>query len=149
MKSFTLALLLSASSAFAFDICTFESTADFTDFAEQSGINNIVLSGPKFSPLFRKVIRNTMNVYQGQVFEDGQFYRNEEVAVREFLDWDSRENVPGSNGGDISLFTIEGKKIAMVHFYPGDNEYGSFYEIKANGTFNHLATIGDGEINCK
>lgn len=54
----------------------------------------------------------------------------------------------GSNAGEIIYYSINGKKYALVHYWPGDNEFGGFFEIK-NRSYRLIAEINDSFIECR
>jgi hypothetical protein len=56
---------------------------------------------------------------------------------------------PGPNAGEIVYYNIQGKQIVLVHYWPGENEYGAFYQINKNASVKLMATISDSFISCK
>jgi hypothetical protein len=63
----------------------------------------------------------------------------------------------GSLGGDISFYEVKApraktKKIALVNYFPGDNEYGAIFAMDsyADGheAASFIGTVGDGDIAC-
>ena len=63
----------------------------------------------------------------------------------------------GSLGGDISFYEIKApgaktKKIALVTYFPGDNEYGAVFAMNsyADGheAASFIGTVGDSDIAC-
>jgi hypothetical protein len=56
---------------------------------------------------------------------------------------------PGSNAGSIAYFGLKGKVIAYVRHYPGDNEYGKFFEIQSGSKAKLVGEIHDGDLYCK
>jgi hypothetical protein len=53
------------------------------------------------------------------------------------------------DAGEIEYLTAENTKFALVHYWPGENEYGAFIEIKNNKSIKVMASITDGFIECK
>ncbi|MCX6126014.1 MAG: hypothetical protein NTV34_14875 [Proteobacteria bacterium] len=63
----------------------------------------------------------------------------------------------GSLGGDISFYEVKApgaktKKIALVTYFPGDNEYGAVFAMNsyADGheTASFIGSVGDSDIAC-
>lgn len=149
MKSLILSLLLSTS-AFAANICEFQDTHTFTDKVEAGEAKLLARTETQnFTALERQMIFATMKTYG----KDFRTYENEYKAIFDFLDQyeecSPNELIPGPNAGEILYYEVAGKKIALVHFWPGDNEYGSIFEISKTGKFTHLAKVNDGEVYCK
>lgn len=139
MKMFSILFFFISFQALAFDICQFPDTYEFSDKFEKS--ITLKNEGPTFAALERKMIYDFLKKDAWNEAKD------ENQAVRIFLDYSDNGNEPGYNAGEIVYYKIENKMIAKVHFFPGDNEYGAFYEIQG-GKAKELALIGDGEINC-
>lgn len=53
----------------------------------------------------------------------------------------------GENAGEIVYFKVGKKIIAKVHYWPGDNEYGSYVEM-VGSKIHVLAEIHDGDVSC-
>lgn len=145
MKAFLVAALFVSSSAFAgWDVCSLQ---DSHDIIENHTAVKTTEAG-SFTPAEDKIIFDMMKTYS----KGWRSYKNEYEAVFDFEDRDhynDRDQEPGSNAGEIIYYKIENKTIALLHFYPGDNEYGAVYEISAQGKFRSIALINDGEIVCK
>ncbi len=99
----------------------------------------------KFSPVDRKMVFAMMVEY-GKTW---QTFKDEAAAMHDLLDFYEGEKTPGTNAGEIIRFHEGTKTIALVHFWPGDNEFGAYFEVLSNGTFKKIATIGDGDIYCE
>jgi hypothetical protein len=70
-----------------------------------------------------------------------------EEALRKFADlYEGRQ---GSNAGEIVYLTISDKQYALVHYWPGENEYGAFFQLKTGRAFKLVAEITDSFIECK
>ena len=143
MKYIIFSLLLSVSSAFAGSLCEMKDTYEFSDKVLSKS------AGENFTATERQMIFSTMKTY-GKGFRT---YENEYKALWDFQDkyeeCSPEVIVPGPNAGEIVYYQLNGKKIALVHFFPGENEYGSIFEVSPTGKFTFLAKINDGEIYCK
>ncbi len=53
----------------------------------------------------------------------------------------------GGNAGEITYYKVGNKAIALVHYWPGDNQYGAYVEVVGSKILIH-AEIGDGDIYC-
>ena len=142
MKYLALSLMLMASQAFAFDVCSLSDTGALEDAVTANQLKVLHTAEPfGFDQLERSMIFAMISK------DDWNEIHSEEEAVLHFEDRNAEELEAGTNAGEIIYYAAGSKKIAMVHYYPGDNEYGALFEVK-NGTHQMLATIGDGEINC-
>lgn len=141
---YIIALLLSiATSAFAVDICSFEETWNFKEAIKEQGIKPLKVSKnhKQFTFVEKTLIHRTVT--------QQDWLRNNSVkdSLESFGDYyDGR---PGPNAGEIVYYNIQGKQIVLVHYWPGENEYGAFYLINKNGSVKLLATISDSFISCK
>lgn len=72
-------------------------------------------------------------------------------AVNAFADLGSYNDPsrPGSNAGDIQYFSAKGKVIAYVRHYPGDNEYGFYFQISSDNKIKVVGGVSDGDLYCK
>lgn len=146
MKNFILSLALLSSSAFANqEICRFDSTPDFHEAMENSKVGRQVgmnADHGNFAPL-----ENTM-IYQTVTGQEWQRDLSMEQALGEFADYNEYEPGPGSMAGEILYYKIKDSRFALVHYWPGENEYGAFFELKS-GSATMIAEINDGDITCK
>lgn len=142
MKLF-LALLFITTNAFAINICKFEETSDFKDELEERGIRpaRVSKNHKKFTSVEKQLIHRTVTLQS--------WLKNSTMkeALESFGDY--YEGQQGSNAGEIEYYNIEGKQYILVHYWPGDNEYGAYYAINKNGSFKLVAEINDSFIECK
>lgn len=131
MKIFSLLFLFVSFQALATNVCEYKDSHEFDEKHEKSIVSKN--DGNRLSSFERKMIFEFMKKDSWREIKDGL------QAVREFFE--------GYSGGEIVYYKIENKMIAKLHFYPGDNEYGIFYELSA-GNFKELAEIQDGDIYC-
>jgi hypothetical protein len=136
MKYILLFSFLLSQAAYAFDVCSYPSTWDFNQDLEDKGIVSSKISDKheRFTFNEKKMIHlaiTLQNYLQGSSLED---------ALRAFSNSDGR----------IVYYDIEDKTFAFAQYYPGDNEYGALYEVKAKGkgAFKLLAKVEDGDIFC-
>jgi hypothetical protein len=142
MKLLALTLALMTSQAFAFDVCSLQDTGALEDAVLAKEIKHLQTTEPfKFNQLEKKMIFEMVKK------DDWNEIESEADAVLHFEDRNADELQAGTNAGEIAYYAAGSKKIAMVHYYPGDNEYGAIFEVK-NGSHKMIATIGDGEISC-
>jgi hypothetical protein len=129
MKFFTLIVLFVSTSAFAFNACQFQDTMAFGESKK------IELSRTdKYNTIEIQMIVATLKLDYWREVKDAT------SALAEFNE--------STESGEIIYYSIDGKKIAMVHYYPGENEYGAFFEMNPQGKFKLLAKISDGDIDC-
>lgn len=133
MKFALLLALFITTNVFAVDICQFEETSDFRDSIESQGLKAVKLTtnSKKFTSVEKHLVHKTVTL------QDYLKDLSQVEAVQEFAD------------GEIEYFNFEGNKIILVHYWPGDNEYGAFFKINKNGSFKLLATVSDSFIECK
>ncbi len=144
MKLYFLFAILISGRAFGFDLCQYESTSDFLDLIEAGKGKQTHESSnhKKFTEYEKNLIYTTIRLERD--YRDVSKYK----ALIIFGDFDEGSDEPGSDAGTIRYFTIGKERIVMVHYWPGENEYGAFYQIKADKT-EMIASIGDGSIECK
>lgn len=138
---FTLALFITTN-AFAVNLCSFQETWEFNEALEAQRIKPIRISKnhSRFTFAEKQMIHRTITL------QDWLKGTSKEEAMQIFADFYNGRQ--GSNAGEIVYLNVNGKEIAVVHYWPGDNEYGAYYEIR-NGAFRLIATIGDSFITCK
>lgn len=137
----TLALFITTN-AFAVNLCSFEETWQFNEALEAQRIKPIRISKNhnRFTFAEKQMIHRTVTL---QSWLKGS---SKEEAMEIFAA--TFNGRPGENAGEIVYLNVNGKEIAVVHYWPGDNEYGAYYEIR-NGAFRLIAEIGDSFISCK
>lgn len=141
---FLLALMLVVSTnAFAVDICSYMDTQEVNVALKAQDIKPVLVSNnhKKFTTVEKKLIHKTVTL-QGWM---------KDISLRESLkvfgDFDGRSQ--GSDAGEILYYNIEGKQLILVHYWPGENEYGAYYSVNGNGSIKLIAEITDGFISCK
>lgn len=73
------------------------------------------------------------------------------VTLQRYLSGASKEEALKSfeaSDGEIKYYVIAGRFYALVHYYPGDNEFGGFFEVSGNA-FKLIAEINDSYISCR
>lgn len=136
MKSLFLLLLIISSSALAFDPCSYPYTGDLLESLESQGIEAVKVSNNH--KRFRFVEKQMVHLA---------------VSLQDWLSGVSKNEAleifaEDSSDGEIIYYQVDGKEIAYVHYWPGDNEYGAFFEM-GNKAFKLLAEIRDSEIVCE
>lgn len=144
MKLITiLAALFISIQAFAANICDYQETFEFFQVLQKNGVKRTkTSSNPKNWTAFeQEMISSTIRLQH--------YYKDisKKKALQEFADL--YQGKPGSNAGEIVYFTISGKQYALVHYWPGENEYGAFLQLKNGNTFQLVAEITDSFIDCK
>lgn len=139
MKALIVALLLVTTQAFANEtIC---SAGETWEIFETVKAHKVSKNHAKFTFSEKQMIHLTITL---QDYLKGS---SKEEALEQFADM--YEGKIGSNAGEIKYFRIEGKEFALVHYWPGDNEYGAIFELKRNNAFKLVAEVGDSFIACK
>lgn len=122
--------LLIATQAFCFDLCGYQETSDLKLQQVKTSRN------PKrFTFAEKNLIHRTISL---QSFHEG-------VSRQEALELFAE----GSNEGEVAYFEIEGRQLILVHYWPGENEYGAFYELKPKGISRLMARVEDSFITCE
>lgn len=133
MKFIVLLALIITSNAFAVDICKFEETWEVEQAFKVEGISpvRIAKDSTRFTSVEKHLIHKTVTLQS--------WLKNLSLAeaIEEFAD------------GEVEYYNIDGLKIILIHYWPGDNEYGAYYKINKNGSFKLLATVSDSFIECK
>ena len=129
-----MALLFSVN-AFAFHPCDFEMTQDFKEAVQASGIkpNKVSKTPSKFRFIEKQMIHLTVSL------QDWLSGIGRKEALELFVE--------DRNDGEILYYQLDEREIALVHYYPGDNEYGAFLELKGSA-FSVLAEVRDSDIYC-
>lgn len=133
MKFALLITLFVTTNVFAFDICKFQETSDMDQELESLGVKpvRIAKNSKKFTSVEKHLVHKTVTQ---QDYLKGLGLAE---AIEEFAD------------GEIEYYNFEGQQMILVHYWPGDNEYGAFYKINKNGSFKLLANVSDSFIECK
>lgn len=142
MKLILLLAVLLSSQAFAANLCHFQETWEYVEALEAEGIKQTRTSRnhKRFTFLEKRMIHlaMTQDSYNKGVSQD-------EALI---LFGDYYNGRMGSNAGEIKYFQVKGAEIAIVHYWPGDNEYGAIFVVK-NGSYRLLASLSDSFIECK
>lgn len=134
MKTLIAILFLISFNSFAVDICQFEETPEFHDALKAAKIKSVRTARAKFTSVEKQLIHKTVT---RQDWLKGN-------SVEQSL-----EDFGGSADGEIKYYTIEGKQFILVHYWPGDNEYGAYFMLNKNGSHKLIAEISDSWISCK
>ncbi len=142
MKILLAVALFITTNAFAVDLCSFQETSDFNKAIETLKIKPVKKStNPKRFTFIEKQMVHLTITLQGWLSGS-----TKEESIEIFGDYHGGKK--GFNAGEILYYEIAGKQIAVVHYWPGENEFGAFFEIK-NGSYKLLADISDSFITCK
>lgn len=143
MKLFLFLFMTIAFNSYAVDICKFEETWEFKNKLKDEGIVPVLVSKnhSKFTTVEKRLIHKWLSSQSGR--------RNTslEQSMEEFSD--SRlTGKPGPDAGEIIYYNIEGKKYVLIHYWPGENEYGAYFAVNKNNTYKLIADITDSFIEC-
>lgn len=139
MKAFILALILVSTQAFANEkICSVSETWEIFETVKAHKVSK---NHGKFSFSEKQMIHLTISL------QDWLKGVSKEEALETFADM--YDGKIGSDAGEIKYFRIDGKEFALVHYWPGENEYGAIFELKRNNAFKLIAEVGDSFITCK
>lgn len=129
--------------SFAVDICKFEETWEFKNALKEQSISPVLVSKnhSKFTTVEKRLIHKWLSSQSGR--------RNTslEQSMEEFSDSRLTGN-PGPDAGEIIYYNIEGKKYVLIHYWPGENEYGAYFSVNTNNTYKLIADITDSFIEC-
>jgi hypothetical protein len=138
MKLFVFLFVFISVQAWAVNVCDFMETSDFrrSHFEIRSSADHF-----QFSALEQQLIHEAVNLssYRGPV--------SQSEALKIFGDFSSSQ-LPGYNAGEILYFSVRGKELILVHYWPGENEYGAFFELSGTGA-KIVATVSDSFIECR
>lgn len=142
MKFLLSLALLVTTNAFAIDLCSFEQTWELDEALESMNVRPLKVSDnhKAFTNVEKQLI------YTAVVQQDWRSGVSMNEALQIFGDY--YDGKLGSNRGEIQYFNVKGQKFVIVHYWPGDNEYGAIFK-HVNNNFHLIASIGDGEISCK
>ena len=143
MKYILLAVLMITTNAFAVNVCDFNETSDFRRSLESEGVApvRVAKNHRRFTSVEKQLIHKTVTLQSWL----------ENISAKESLDTfgDYIGGRRGANAGEISYYNLDGEQLILVHYWPGENEYGAFYRLNKNGSFKLLAEINDSYIFCK
>lgn len=93
-----------------------------------------------FSALEQRMIKEAVE-------SDGHYRDLSMIEALEIFADKSQWHEVGYNAGSIFYTRHNGKILAKVVYYPGDNEYGAIFEVSGN-RFKKLTEIFDGDLGC-
>jgi hypothetical protein len=144
MKTLILLAALFSTQAFAISVCKYDETSDLTEAIAHSRYTKTESKNhKKFTKAELKLIHKTISAedfYAGKKLTEAE-------ALHIFGDYYEDETETGSDAGEIDYYIVGTQQIIIVHYWPGENEYGAIFEIKAGKTV-HVANIGDSFISC-
>lgn len=115
--------------AYAHEICRFNEVHEFTAVKKATKTQRAV---SRMTFVEKNLVHRAVTL---QSYLSGV---SKEEALKNFAEAD----------GEILHYTINGKNYALVHYYPGDNEFGGFFEVTGNA-FKLIAEINDSYISCR
>lgn len=132
MKIILALAIFVTTNAFAVDLCSFEETWQLDEALETQRVRPVYVADNRqaFTNVEKRLIYTAV-VQQG--WRAGS---------------SMKKTLEIFEGGEIQYFNIKGQKLALVHYWPGDNEYGAFFS-HVNGQYYLVAKIEDGSIICK
>lgn len=139
MKYFVLLSLMISSNVFALDLCQLRDTHDFEVAVKAERIKPIRSIAQSFSTFEKQMIHQAVTL---QNWQRGISPSNSLRAFRDIYD-----GYQGLNPGEIVYYQVKGQKLALVHYWPGENEYGAFFMV-SSGSSKMIARIDDGDISC-
>ena len=140
MKSLIFVFLFVSSQVFALDLCQLRDTYEFDQVVQFERLQTIRTVSNNFSGLEKRMIHQAVRLQAWQVGIPM------DESLRAFGDY--YDGYRGPNPGEIVYYQLKGQKLALVHYFPGENEYGAFF-IVGNGTTKMVARIDDSEISCQ
>ncbi|WPU65009.1 hypothetical protein [Peredibacter starrii] len=139
MKFLLLVSWFVSSQVFALDLCQLRDTYEFDQVVQFERLPTIRTVSKNFSDLEKRMIHQALKL---QPWQRG--IRMDE-SLRAF--GDLFDGYRGPNPGEIVYYQVKGQKLALVHYFPGENEYGAFFLV-GNGTTKMVARVDDSEISC-
>ena len=139
MKFLLLVSLFVSSQVFALDLCQLRDTYEFDQVVQFERVPTIRSVSKNYSALEKRMIHQALRL------QSWQTRMPMEASLRAF--GDVYDGYQGTNPGEIVYYQVQGQKLALVHYFPGENEYGAFYLV-GNGKTKMVARIDDGEISC-
>ncbi len=126
-------MFFSLNSFAAESICSYEETSDFFQALRESGVKPLRVSKDrkKFSSVEKQLIYKMVT--------QQEWSRN--LTLGESLDEFAE--------GEVRYYNIDGVQYHLVHYWPGDNEYGAWYKVNKNGSIKLVAVISDSFIECR
>lgn len=138
-----ISLLFSFSAVANTDFCSYEETYQFFDDLNSQGIKHSkrARNHKRFTFLEKNLIHLTITLQSWYVGV------SREEAIQTFSDV-NENGERGPNAGEVLYYQFGTKNYVLVHYWPGDNEYGAFYELKVAGAYELKGIIRDGGIYC-
>ena len=145
MKYLILLLLITSNAFASLNICDYQETWELQEALEAAGIKTSKLSSNHKKYTFSEKQMIHLAVSQ-QSYLSGI---TREEAISNFADI-GYDGLPSSNAGEIKYYKLNGAEMAIVHYYPGDNEFGAIFSIKPGARApKMIATIDDSFITCR
>lgn len=142
MKLFLVLTLFIATNVFAVDICSFEETWQVEEAFKAEGIK----AHKKSKNFKRFTFAEKEMIHLTVTLQEWQRGLSRQEAINTFVDL-REDGKPGDLAGEIKYFNVKDKVIVLVHYWPGENEYGAYYELN-NGAHKLIAEIDDSFISC-
>lgn len=147
MKTLALITFLfsfSLSSLASTDFCSFDESYQYFDELKSQGIKHIkrTRNHKRFTFLEKNLIHLTITLQSWYVGVS----REEAILTFSHV---NEYGERGPNAGEVLYYQIGHKNFVLVHYWPGDNEYGAFYELKVAGSYELKGIIRDGGIYCE
>lgn len=139
MKFLVLVSLFVSSQVFALDLCQLRDTYEFDEAVRFARLKPTRSISSNFSPLEKRMIHHAVTL------QPSRSRLNQDAALRAF--GDIFDGYRGPNPGEIIYYQVNGQKLALVHYWPGENEYGAFFFV-GTGTSKIVARIDDSDISC-
>jgi hypothetical protein len=106
-----------------------------------------------------KLTTEQVKMIQLAVLVNSVHYEDRPLGVEDTLEIfnDTYGGRTGSLGGDISIFDLKARsgktqKVALVVYYPGDNEYGALFALNTYSdgveSSSFIGTVGDSDVRC-
>lgn len=126
------------------NFCTYNETSHFADALQSQGIKHSkrAKNHKRFTFLEKNLIHLTITLQNWYVGV------SREEAILTFSQLDEYGE-RGSNAGEVLYYQVGSKNFVLVHYWPGDNEYGAFFELKVAGSYELKGRIIDGGIYCE
>ena len=130
----------------AFDVCEFGDTSAFDDAVVATDITEVKTSSNHndFTAIEKKMTLETM---LADKYNTNMTMKEALLGFGDFHEYSHGK--PGSNAGSIVYYEVGSYQFALVHSWPGDNEYGAFVKVAKDGSIEILATVNDGFMECK
>ena len=144
MKLFLVLVMFVSTQAHSSEVCRFKETVNFTEAVENGLGKKIHVSKDhsRFTTLEKKMI------FQAVALQEWLEIKTQQDALNSFGDFNDGAMEPGNMAGSVDYYEVKGQTIVLVTYFPGDNEYGSIFELKASGAAKMVASVEDSFISC-